>query len=270
MSSPQFSYTVKCCDHKDSSMSGGMSEPFQATLLWERIVAHMERTVKTGRHIIALRSHDNCFHGSKAVDCLVPYLNTILPKPVKRTQALVLCTKLFETGVIASVKEKPGFREKGLYRFTRNHFWTTPPTSSDSDELMPSKQVSVCTVSTMCSDPPLRLGSPLAAAWNVYSLHPLNNHSRAMPVTPLLHYPLIHARKRHERSLTTVLTIERDSLILHCSRNISSSPLPNAYTLIALQLLLLLLASQLRVINSSDLCSDHTSLPLDTNRDGLN
>ncbi len=211
MSSPQFSYTVKCCNQRDSSISGGMPEqPFQATCLWERIVAHLERTVKTGRHIIALRSHENCFHGSKAVDCLVPYLNTILPKPVKRAQVLVLCTKLFETGVIASVKEKPEFREKGLYRFTHSHFWTTPPTSSDSDELVPSKQVS-CMLLSQCVQTPslLRLASPLAAAWSVYSLHHLNTLSRAMSVTPLLP-SLIHARKRHGRSLITALTIEGD------------------------------------------------------------
>ena len=110
------------------------SDPFRATMLWEKIVIHLERTVKSGRHTLGLRTFDNCFHGSKAVDSLVVYLNTILPKTIKRNQAIVLCEKLLETGVIQQVKEKQEFREKGLYRFTHSHFWETPSGSCDSDD----------------------------------------------------------------------------------------------------------------------------------------
>ena len=130
-------------------------DPFGATLLWERIVAHLERTLRTGRHTIGLRSYDNCFHGSKAVDALVSYLNTILPKTVQRAQAVVLCEKLLDTGVIESVKGKREFREKGLYRFTFNHFWdssqSSPLGSYDSDEMVSSlKEVRVPSVFAVC------------------------------------------------------------------------------------------------------------------------
>lgn len=130
-------------DPCDSHLS---SDPFKATMIWEKIVIHLERTVKSGRHTLGLRTFDNCFHGSKAVDSLVVYLNTILPKTIKRNQAIVLCEKLLETGVIEQVKEKQEFREKGLYRFTHSHFWETPSGTSgscDSDEHTdPTVQVS--------------------------------------------------------------------------------------------------------------------------------
>ncbi len=128
--------------YKNSSNGDCTEEPFKATFLWERIISHLERSVKIGRHIIALRWYDNCFHGSKAVGCLVAYLTSILPKPVKRAQAVVLCGKLQETGVIQCVKKKEEFREKGLYRFTHAHFWKSPLSSSDPEELVSPSQVS--------------------------------------------------------------------------------------------------------------------------------
>ena len=101
------------------------ADAFRATLLWEKIVIHLERTVKCGRRTQGLRTFDDCFLGSKAVDCLTAYLNTILPKTIKRSQVRVLCQRLQLTGVIEDVKssEKTVFREGRLYRFTGNHFW---------------------------------------------------------------------------------------------------------------------------------------------------
>ena len=104
------------------------TEGFQATLLWERIVSHLERTVKAGRHTYALRSYDNCFPGHKVVDCLTGYMNSVLPKSVKKSQARLLGQKLLLTRVIedARKKEKTVFRESRLYRFTGIHFWDPP------------------------------------------------------------------------------------------------------------------------------------------------
>ena len=104
------------------------TDGFQATLLWERIVSHLERTVKPGRHSFALRSYDNCFPGHKAVDCLMGYMNSVLPKSVKKNQARLLGQKLLLTRVIedARNKDKTVFREGRLYRFTDIHFWEPP------------------------------------------------------------------------------------------------------------------------------------------------
>lgn len=104
------------------------TDGFQATLLWERIVSHLERTVKPSRHSYALRSYDNCFPGHKVVDCLMVYMNSVLPKSVKKCQARLLGQKLLLTKVIedARKKEKTVFRESRLYRFTGIHFWDPP------------------------------------------------------------------------------------------------------------------------------------------------
>lgn len=103
---------------------------FKATLLWEKIVTHLEKNIKCGRHTQSLRSYTNCFQGSKAVDCLLSYLNTVLPKTVKRHQVQTLCQKLVHTGVMEDVKdrEKGFFREGRLFRLTKNHFWTDTAT----------------------------------------------------------------------------------------------------------------------------------------------
>ena len=109
---------------------------FQATLLWEKIVMHLERSVKSRRRIRKLRTFEDCFPGSKAVECLTDYLNTILPKTIKRSQVQTLCQKLLLTGVIEDVmnKEKSVFHEGRLYRFTGFHFWKAESPDGSSRE----------------------------------------------------------------------------------------------------------------------------------------
>ena len=102
--------------------------PFKATVLWGKIVSHLENSIKCGRHTQSLRSYANCFQGSKAVDCLLSHLQQALSKSVKRQQVQTLCQKLVLTGVIEDVKDrdKGVFREGRLYRLTRKHFWEYP------------------------------------------------------------------------------------------------------------------------------------------------
>ena len=109
---------------------------FQATQLWEKIVMHLERSVKSRRRIRKLRTFEDCFPGSKAVECLTDYLNTILPKTIKRSQVQTLCQKLLLTGVIedAKNKEKTVFHEGRLYRFTGFHFWEAESPDRSSRE----------------------------------------------------------------------------------------------------------------------------------------
>ena len=127
------------------------TETFKATLLWEKIVIHLERSVKRGKRSQGLRTFQNCFPGSKAVDCLTVYLNTILPKTVKRSQVQVLCQKLLLTSVIEDVrsKEKTVFREGRLYRFTGNHFWEEGHVSSSQDEVVSTSRDSYCHCTTV-------------------------------------------------------------------------------------------------------------------------
>ena len=131
---------------------GSKGNPFEATLLWETIVSHLESSMKCGRHTQALRSFANCFYGSAAVDCLLPYLCTLLNKQVKREQVQTLCHKFIITGVIEDVRCKDSsngggggggggggskealFRESRLYRLTRNHFWSISSINSSNQD----------------------------------------------------------------------------------------------------------------------------------------
>ena len=129
-----FSQTAECKEEKmpspvqDAYEVEAKTDAFGATLLWEKIVMHLERSVKSRRRSQRLRTFEDCFPGSKAVECLTDYLNTILPKTIKRSQVRTLCQKLLLTGVIEDVKnkEKSVFQEGRLYRFTGFHFWETP------------------------------------------------------------------------------------------------------------------------------------------------
>ena len=130
-----FSQTAECKHEQkmpppmqDAYEVEAKTDAFGATLLWEKIVMHLERSVKSRRRSQRLRTFEDCFPGSKAVECLTDYLNTILPKTIKRSQVQTLCQKLLLTGVIEDVKnkEKSVFQEGRLYRFTGFHFWETP------------------------------------------------------------------------------------------------------------------------------------------------
>jgi len=127
---------------------GNRRNQFEATLLWETIVNHLESSMKCGRHTQALRSFANCFHGSAAVDCLLPYLCTLLSKEVKREQVQTLCNKFVITGIMEDVRCKDSsngggggggskealFRESRLYRLTRNHFWSVSSINSSNQD----------------------------------------------------------------------------------------------------------------------------------------
>lgn len=115
-----------------SSTHDKPSTPFKATLLWEKIVLHLEMSIKCGRHSHGLKIYDNCFRGGRAVACLSIYLNKVLPKTVSREQVLTLCNKLVMTGVLEDVRDEDSniFKESRLYRFSNYHFWETPPTEN--------------------------------------------------------------------------------------------------------------------------------------------
>lgn len=126
---------------------------FGATLLWEKIVTHLERSVKSGRHSQGLRTFVGCFLGAKAVECCSAYLNTVLPRTTKREQVCVLCQKLLLTGVLEDVKSKSKteFREDRLYRFTRYHFWESAESSTSSQEVRQHTKTSLLYIATSLS-----------------------------------------------------------------------------------------------------------------------
>lgn len=127
------------------------SAAFKATLLWDKIVVHLERSLKCGKHAQGLRIYDNCFQGSKAVSNLTSYLNSILPKTVKKDQVIILCQKLLDSGVLEDVKEqeKSMFRENRLYRFTNDHFWQTASASESESDSEVNIYLATCTYNNL-------------------------------------------------------------------------------------------------------------------------
>ena len=111
------------------------STAFKATLLWDKIVVHLEEVLSVGNTLMVLESTTIVFKAQKL--CIISqHLNSILPKTIKKDQVLVLCQKLLDSDVLQDVREqeKSMFRECRLYRFTKNHFWQTSSGSeSDSD-----------------------------------------------------------------------------------------------------------------------------------------
>ena len=113
-----------------------MKGVFPATLMWDNIVSHLEKTLKCSRHRHHFRSYYNCFSGSKAVKCLVIYLRIVMQRSITKKQAQALCEQLLITDVIENVscknKDVRTFKESRLYRFTGYHFWEDLKNSQES------------------------------------------------------------------------------------------------------------------------------------------
>ena len=128
----RLAYAGRAAGDSSKSWEG---DPFKATLLWERIVQHMEAHIKCGRHTHKLKIYDRCFRGTQAVACLSTYLNATLSRTISREQVLTLCQKLVRTGVMEDVRDCDAvtFKEGHLYRLSKEHFWETPsPTKANA------------------------------------------------------------------------------------------------------------------------------------------
>ncbi|XP_017562247.1 DEP domain-containing protein 7 isoform X2 [Pygocentrus nattereri] len=81
-----------------------VSKPFQCSIIWSNIIAHLQAEVKVKRRRHYLKSHSNCFLGSDAVSVIEAYINqnkilgdinATRAKVVRVCQALLDC-KVFE------------------------------------------------------------------------------------------------------------------------------------------------------------------------------
>ena len=100
---------------------------FEATQLWDAMVAHLERNISPGRRMRSFRWYQDCFHGSEAVDCLKVFFTKVLQRTgVERQQFCTLLGRFNSWGVIEAVTSRDqnsAFRESNLYRLTYQHFW---------------------------------------------------------------------------------------------------------------------------------------------------
>ncbi|XP_071118209.1 DEP domain-containing protein 1B-like [Haliotis cracherodii] len=98
--------------------------PYRATKLWNEIIHTFRKNMPCGRHRRYMRTYDNCFVASGAVDWLLKHLrcNPNFGPEVTRCQTVQLLKKLFKSGVFEDVRTskhgRSDFIDNGrLYRF---------------------------------------------------------------------------------------------------------------------------------------------------------
>ncbi|XP_041350977.1 DEP domain-containing protein 7-like [Gigantopelta aegis] len=107
--------------------SGGNIGPFRATQIWNEIIYHLKSRVEVKRRRLKMRSYDNCFTGTDAVDVVLHYLlndKETFNTELSREKAIKLCQTLmnksvFEPANCRPVDGKPVFEDSSskLYRF---------------------------------------------------------------------------------------------------------------------------------------------------------
>ena len=121
------------------SVVKGQEEQFQATQLWDAMVAHLECNIGAGRRMRSFRWYQDCFHGSEAVDCLKTFFTKILRRTgVERQQLCILLGRFSSWGIIEAVTSRDqntAFRECNLYRLTYQHFWRSEERDTKTNSL---------------------------------------------------------------------------------------------------------------------------------------
>ncbi|XP_062509812.1 DEP domain-containing protein 1A-like isoform X2 [Corticium candelabrum] len=97
---------------------------FKATRLWNELVRNLREGVELKRHRWHMKTYDDCFTGSDAIECLLRHMQwTGTFGHVTRPQAAKLCQKFLEMRVIVDARgkqEKNEFRDGNhLYKFTQ-------------------------------------------------------------------------------------------------------------------------------------------------------
>lgn len=106
------------------------SPTFPATIMYAKIISHLEDNLVSGRHFYHLQRFNNCFCGHSMVNCLLAYCIKSLNSCITKEKAIEMCRRMLSRGVIENVSHKKQqetegmvFKGSRLYRFTGNHFW---------------------------------------------------------------------------------------------------------------------------------------------------
>lgn len=121
------------------SEQGMAGQPFRATYIWTSIISYLHTHVEVKRRRHNLKSHDDCFLGSEAVDVVLAHITLSRffgDEAVPRHKAVRLCQALMDSKVFEPVgvkvfrkeKKRVTFEDSGcsLYRFL------SPETSTSS------------------------------------------------------------------------------------------------------------------------------------------
>ncbi|RUS80958.1 hypothetical protein EGW08_011278, partial [Elysia chlorotica] len=104
---------------------GAYVGPYRATKVWNDVIAAFRQYLPCGRHRRYMKTFDNCFSGSSAVEWLVQYLKTndSFQSDISRGKAASLVNKLYHAGIFEEVQVTKNMRHKAevqenrLYRF---------------------------------------------------------------------------------------------------------------------------------------------------------
>ncbi|XP_072529899.1 DEP domain-containing protein 7 [Salminus brasiliensis] len=97
-----------------------VSKPFQSTVLWSNIIAHLQAEVKVKRRRHYLKSHSNCFLGADAVNVIQAYINQnkiLGDVDVPRAKVVRVCQALLDCKVFEAVACKAFGKESKLSTF---------------------------------------------------------------------------------------------------------------------------------------------------------
>ncbi|XP_076860710.1 DEP domain-containing protein 7 isoform X2 [Brachyhypopomus gauderio] len=121
-----------------------VGKPFQSSLIWSKIIGHLQAEVKVKRRRHYLKSHSNCFLGSDAVNVIHAYINqnkmlgdVEVPraKVVRMCQALLDC-RVFEAVACRSLGKESRLRvfqdsDGSFYRFFNTTYCNPLPSGAD-------------------------------------------------------------------------------------------------------------------------------------------
>lgn len=99
--------------------------PYRATKVWNDVIAAFRQYLPCGRHRRYMKTFDNCFSGSAAIEWLLHYLKTndSFQSDISRAKAASLVNKLYHAGIFEevqvtrSMRHKAEVQENRLYRF---------------------------------------------------------------------------------------------------------------------------------------------------------
>ncbi|XP_078000626.1 DEP domain-containing protein 7-like [Glandiceps talaboti] len=121
----------------------GRKGPFRFTQLWNDIIEHLKDNVEVRKRRQMMKTHENCFTGTEAVDSLIAFLlrvSHILGCDITREKAIKLAQALMESHVFECVTCSHGQTKKTifedsnscLYRFCDDTSRVTPRKESKS------------------------------------------------------------------------------------------------------------------------------------------
>lgn len=125
----------------DNMMAG---KPFRATFIWSSIINNLQSHVEVKRRRHNLKSYQNCFLGSEAVDVVLGHIiqNKFCgDEEVPRYKAVRLCQALMDSRVFEAVDTKVFGKEKRQAKFEDSscslyRFLNRPNLSKDSIQIV--------------------------------------------------------------------------------------------------------------------------------------